>query len=506
MEEAISSVWLRRIRMAFSVPLMCIPCVLAAEDSDAPSSSEVAETSAEVAELPLKKAENIDLKEVVNVLLQPNEQAEAEEKPPTSESYSVDEKALVGQEAEHSSGDDVPAAPEPGLLKKLANELVGEPSVEKTPLVLLNSEVQAGTSTRLGWSPSVSFMGISAPTAVLVVNGAKPGPVLCITAAVHGDELNGIEIVRRVLYDVDPSQLSGALIGVPIVNLQGFRRSSRYLTDRRDLNRFFPGNPEGSSAARIAHSFFSEVITHCNLLIDLHTGSFRRTNLPQIRADLGYEKVANLAKKMGAIVVVQSGGAEGSLRRAAVENGIPAVTLEAGAPHELQKTSVDHGVKSIESAMDSLGMTNRRRFWERPDEPVYYKSAWVRAKEGGILFSDVALGASVKQGDLLGKITDPITNMRTDIVAPFDGRVIGMALNQVMFPGFAAYHLGLKASAQTEATVSDSESAENGNPATIAENEELAPPEASADADIQPETPVSEGEAAPKALPTEDSE
>lgn len=340
----------------------------------------------------------------------------------------------------------------PGLLKKLAQELVGESSPEpQEPLVLLNSEVPPGTSTRLGWSPSVSFMGISAPTAVLVLNGVRAGPTLCLTAAVHGDELNGIEIVRRLLYNIDPNELSGAVIGVPIVNLQGFRRSSRYLPDRRDLNRFFPGNPEGSSAARIAHSFFSEVIDHCDSLIDLHTGSFRRTNLPQLRANLNYPEVADLSSKMGAIVVVQSEGAVGSLRRAAVEHDIPAVTLEAGAPHELQKDAVDHGVKSIETAMDAMGMIKRRRFWQRSAEPVYYQSAWVRARDGGILFSEVALGASVKKGDTLGTVTDPITNVSSGIIAPFDGRVIGMALNQVMFPGFAAYHIGLKASVEDAA-------------------------------------------------------
>ncbi len=342
---------------------------------------------------------------------------------------------------------------EPNIIEKIAQELKPkEPGpTPKAPLVLLNSEVPPGTSTRLGWSPSISFMGISAPTAVLVLNGVKTGPTLCLTAAVHGDELNGIEIVRRVLYNIDPETLSGAVIGVPIVNLQGFRRSSRYLPDRRDLNRFFPGNPGGSSAARIAHSFFTEVITHCDFLVDLHTGSFRRTNLPQIRADLSYPEVASLTKKMGSIVVVQSDGAVGSLRRAAVESGIPAITLEAGAPLELQKDAVEYGVKSVETAMDGLGMIDRRRFWERATEPVYYQSMWVRAKEGGILFSEVALGAYVKEGQLLGAITDPITNTRSEVHAPFDGRVIGMALNQVMFPGFAAYHVGLRASVEEAA-------------------------------------------------------
>lgn len=320
------------------------------------------------------------------------------------------------------------------------------PAVAQPPLVLLQSEVLPGTTTRLAWSPSVSFMGIAAPTAVLVVNGVKPGPTLCLTAAIHGDELNGIEIVRRVLYNIDPKQLSGAIIGVPIVNLQGFRAGSRYLSDRRDLNRFFPGHPEGSSASRIAYSFFNEVVSHCDMLIDLHTGSFRRTNLPQLRADLSYPAVEVLSRKMGAIVVVQSVGAKRSLRRAATEYGIPAVTLEAGAPHELQKNAVEYGVKSVETALDGLGLIDRRSFWQSDGEPVYYRSTWVRSSEGGILFSEVVLGQSVKKGELLGAVTDPITNQRHEIRSTYDGRVIGMALNQVMHSGFAAYHLGIEAS------------------------------------------------------------
>ncbi|HWS74557.1 MAG TPA: succinylglutamate desuccinylase/aspartoacylase family protein, partial [Quisquiliibacterium sp.] len=140
------------------------------------------------------------------------------------------------------------------------------------PFVMLEAEVAPGTSARLAWQPAESFEGIEVATPVLVVNGAAEGPVLCLTAAVHGDELNGIEMVRRVLYDIDPQQLHGTVVGVPIVNLIGFKRASRYLSDRRDLNRHFPGNPRGSSASRIAHSFFNQVISRCTILIDLHTG------------------------------------------------------------------------------------------------------------------------------------------------------------------------------------------------------------------------------------------
>ena len=161
-----------------------------------------------------------------------------------------------------------------------------KPAPKGRSVVVLGTEVEPSTSTRLSWSASESFEGIAADTPVLVVNGSAPGPVLCVTAAVHGDELNGIEMVRRLFYEIDPEKLRGTLIGVPIVNLDGFRRNSRYLTDRRDLNRFFPGNPQGSTASRVAHSFFNKIVLHCEALVDLHTGSFHRTNLPQLRANL----------------------------------------------------------------------------------------------------------------------------------------------------------------------------------------------------------------------------
>jgi predicted deacylase len=324
--------------------------------------------------------------------------------------------------------------------------------VEGTPpLVLLGSEVPPGTAARLAWSPSESFAGIAAPTPVLVINGANPGPVLCLTAAIHGDELIGIEVVRRVLYSIDASQLSGALIGVPIVNLQGFRRSSRYLPDRRDLNRYFPGNTYGSSASRIAYSFFNEIVLRCDALVDLHTGSFHRTNLPQVRGDLNNPDVAALANGFGGMAVLQSRGARGSLRRAAVEAGIPSVTVEAGEPMRLDEVAVEQGVRSIERLLDSLGMLKMRSRWSKREQPIFYKSTWVRANEGGVLFSKVQLGQRVRAGDLLGTVTDPITNAQHDILSPYTGRVIGMALNQVMMPGFAAYHIGIQSTVEEAA-------------------------------------------------------
>ncbi len=348
------------------------------------------------------------------------------------------------------------------------------------PLIMLDTEVPPSTTTRLSWSPSQSMEGIATPAPVLIVNGARRGPVLCLTAAIHGDELNGIEIVRRVTYNLDPENLAGTVIGVPIVNLQGFHRSSRYLTDRRDLNRYFPGNPDGSSASRIAYSFFEEVIRHCDALVDLHTGSFHRTNMPQLRADLRNEQVRQLTKGFGATVVLHNDGASGTLRRAAVEAGIPAVTLEAGESMRLQEAAVEHGVNGITTLMSKMGMLERFSFWGDP-EPVYSDSVWVRADQGGILFSNVELADTVEKGDLLGEVTDPITNIKSAIVSPHDGRVIGMALNQVMLPGFAAFHIAIEAPPELFSGEDGDPEDEGDAPAPTSSSEDPDMPDSDAD-------------------------
>lgn len=316
-------------------------------------------------------------------------------------------------------------------------------SQPQASLTLLNTVVPPATAKRLSWQPNQSLDGLSQPTPVLVMNGAQAGPVLCLTAAVHGDELNGIEIVRRILHGIDPEQLSGAIIGVPIVNLQGFQRASRYLSDRRDLNRFFPGNPNGSSASRMAHSFFHEIINHCQYVVDIHTGSAHRTNLPQVRANLHDTKVEKFARAFGIPVILHSKGTKGMLRYAAVEANIPAVTLEMGESMTLQESAVRDGVKGIKMLLSKMKMLDYSLSGSDP-ESVYYQSAWVRADHGGILLSNVGLGDRVNKDKVLGVITDPITNMRSEIVSPYDGQVIGMAFDQIVMPGFAGFHIGIR--------------------------------------------------------------
>ncbi len=342
---------------------------------------------------------------------------------------------------------------------------------QKGKLRLLGTEVPPGTRKRLTWSSGTAVEGFVVPVPVMVLNGTGPGPVLCLTAAIHGDELNGIEVTRRVLDDIDVEELNGAIIGIPIVNIQGFYRGTRYLPDRRDLNRYFPGNTRGSSATRMAYSLFTEVISHCSALIDLHTGSLNRTNLPQVRADLRSPQVTRMTQAFGATVVLHSVGDKGSLRRAASEAGIPSVTFEMGEPMRVQPEQVEHGAKAVETLLYALGMTRQRRYWGDP-EPVYYSSKWVRVDNGGILFSDVALGERVSEGELLGVVTDPLSSKQYRIYAPISGRVLGMALNQVVLPGFAAYRIGIEGGKGNVVTRGSEEIAEEGPDAV--EDEETA--------------------------------
>lgn len=278
-------------------------------------------------------------------------------------------------------------------------------------------------------------------TPVVVIRGAKPGPTLCVTAGIHGDELNGVEIARRVYAGVTGAELAGMLVVMPALNIQGLRNGSRYLPDRRDLNRAFPGNPNGSLAARIAHSLHSKVVRHCGALIDLHTGSASRTNLPQIRTDLGSPESLAMARSFGVGVVLHGRGPKGSLRREALDAGVPAVIYEAGEPLRFQEPEIARGVRGVRNVMADLGMLDEET--TGAGSQVYRRTTWVRAGDAsGIFLSAVGPGDQVAEGDTLGTVTDPRTDEVTTIQAPRPGRVIGMAVPQFVLPGYALFNLG----------------------------------------------------------------
>lgn len=309
------------------------------------------------------------------------------------------------------------------------------------PFELLGGRIDPGKRGRLYWNASQTYAGGDVRTPVDIIHGDRAGPVLCLTAGVHGDELNGVEVVRRVMNAISPEQLAGTVVGVPVVNLFGFSRNSRYLPDRRDLNRFFPGNSRGSIASRMAHSFFNEVARHCDALVDMHTGSFDRINLPQVRADLRIPHVLEFTRGFGATPVLHSNGSRGMLRSAATQAGIPAVTFEVGGPGQLQPPEIEVGVQALLTLVHKLGMVRDSPEWLEP-QAIFYESRWVRADRGGMLVSDVKLGERVQRGQRIGLIVDPLENSESPILASVSGRVIGMALNQVVLPGYAVYHLG----------------------------------------------------------------
>ncbi len=422
------------------------PAIEPMPEADGKTTPSVAQPARKPVEQATKVAPNIDLKEVAPV-------PEPEPAPPPQTSDTPPEPVQAPAPEQTADSAEEPAPPEPSEPAAGNEDTASEPApaVEEpvTSFTLLGNKVLPGTSTRLAWTPGIQIAGLSQPTPVLVVNGAKAGPTLCLTAAVHGDELNGIEIIRRTMYDLDPEKLSGRVVGVPIVNLPGFQQGSRYLPDRRDLNRHFPGRADGSLADRIAYSLFENIIRHCDMLVDIHTGSLKRTNLPQLRADMNNPAVARFTKGFDRMAVVHSTGSPGMLRSAAVAAGIRTVTLEAGESHRIQEHQIEAGVNSLTSLMEKEGMISRMFVWGSP-EPVYYDSNWVRVEHGGILFSNVELGAEVSEGEILGYVADPITNAQYPIRARSKGRIIGMAVDQVVMAGFAAYHMGTEAEVPEE--------------------------------------------------------
>ena len=325
-------------------------------------------------------------------------------------------------------------------IRVLAALLSCASSANAQTLEILGQPIAPGDQRRLPLPVSETFVGEDASTPVIVVAGVQRGPVLCLTAGIHGDELNGIEVVRRSLDRAKPEELKGTLVGLPIVNLAAFRRSSRYMPDRRDLNRFFPGSPRGSSASRLAFSVFEKVVRRCDALVDVHSGSFHRTNLPQVRGDLRRPEVLKLARAFGTEIAIHNEGRPGTLRRAASEAGIPAITYEAGEPMRFQGKEIDRGVRGVEHMLTQLGM-RAAKSGDSPEPTLYYRAHWIRADDGGILAARAKLGDVVKQNQVLGTVFDPISNEKSTIRAAQSGRVIGVALDQLVMPGFAAFHI-----------------------------------------------------------------
>jgi hypothetical protein len=274
----------------------------------------------------------------------------------------------------------------------------------------------------------------------LALCGLRPGPRVWLSAAIHGDELNGIEIIRQVLASLNPRTLGGAVIAIPVVNIFGFLNESRYLPDRRDLNRSFPGSSRGSLASQIAHLFMTEVVQQCDYGIDLHTGAHHRRNLPQIRGDLEDEETRSAAIAFGAPVILHARLRDGSLREAAKRIGVHVLLFEGGEAFRFDVATIQVGYDGILSVLNELGMIRRRK---RKRVPVFesYTSRWGRASKAGLLILSARLGDRVKRGDTLGFIRDALGVARGPLRAPCDGVVIGLTTKALVNRGDALVHV-----------------------------------------------------------------
>lgn len=277
---------------------------------------------------------------------------------------------------------------------------------------------------------------------VEVVHGRRAGPVMLVCGAIHGDEINGVEIVRRVLRTSSLSRLRGTLIAVPIVNVFGFVQHSRYLPDRRDLNRCFPGSESGSLGSRIAALFREQVVDLATHILDLHTGAIHRTNLPQIRAQLERnEQTRAMADAFGAPVILNAELRGGSLREYAERRGIPVLTYEAGEALRFDEWAISAGVRGVLRVMRLLDMLPIGRGSRVPASEVARSSSWARAPIDGVLRPRVRLGVRVVKGERLGIVAGPFGNEEGDVLASSDGIVIGMSNLPLVNEGEAVFHI-----------------------------------------------------------------
>ena len=310
------------------------------------------------------------------------------------------------------------------------------------PISIGDITVAPGESAAINLPIADLYTGASLSMPIKVVNGRKAGPVLFVAAAIHGDELNGVEIVRRLLRQKALRSLSGTLLAVPVVNVHGFLERSRYLPDRRDLNRSFPGSAKGSIAARTANTFVTEIVSKADFGIDLHTGAINRANLPQVRANLGDAKTLELAKVFGAPVIISSTVRDGSLREYAAESGFPMLVYEAGEALRHDEVSIRAGLRGVKRIMRHIGMLPNTRASSQAVVPVMADStSWVRAPESGIVSHKVALGESVVEGQRLAVISDPLGEAQEKVEAPFDGIVIGRSTLPLAHEGEALFHI-----------------------------------------------------------------
>jgi predicted deacylase len=278
---------------------------------------------------------------------------------------------------------------------------------------------------------------------LVVTRGKEPGPTVFVSAALHGDEIIGVEIIRRLLRMPAFAALRGTLLAVPIVNTLAFLHQSRYLPDRRDLNRSFPGSMSGSLAARLAHLFLREIVDRSDYGIDLHTGAIHRPNLPQIRGDLANPETLRLCRAFGIPLLLNSEPTEGTLREYTTKKGIPVILYESAEALRFDEVCIRIGVQGVLNVLYELNMLDRPKGTRKPAlEPVIAKSStWARSPASGVLRAQAGLGDVVRSGQIIGIVGDPLSENETPITAPATGVVIGRLNLPLVHEGDAAFHI-----------------------------------------------------------------
>jgi len=307
-------------------------------------------------------------------------------------------------------------------------------------------KVAPGERARIRLQAGESFTGVSVRLPLMVWRGKEEGPVLSITGAVHGDEINGTGVIRRLIQEPPFELHRGALILVPVVNIMGFERHSRYTPDRRDLNRTFPGSQKGSLTGRLAHLIMNEVIKRSDYLVDLHTAAVRRTNFPNVRADMDDPGCERLANAFGAEIIVNNSGPDGSLRREACKAGCPTIILEAGEVWKVEPSVQDmtlRGLTHVMAELDMIDLSEDARPDTAPHQIVVHGSSWVRAGNGGFLKFHVAPGETVQKDQPLATNSGLLGKEHETIVSPHHGIVLGMTTMPAVSPGDPVIHVAL---------------------------------------------------------------
>lgn len=317
----------------------------------------------------------------------------------------------------------------------------GRTARERNALLICGTPVEPGEAVSLALPLPRLYTRSELVMPVRVVRGRRSGPRLLVCGAIHGDELNGIEIIRRLLKLRELRQLHGTLIAVPVVNVYGLINSTRYLPDRRDLNRSFPGSEKGSLTARLAYLVLEEIGAHATHLVDLHSGASHRPNLSQVRVTLKDRASARMARAFGAPVILDAGLREGSLRKAMVERGIPSIVYETGEALRMDETGIRIGLRGVLSVMRLLEMLPHRDGSEPRKPFLATGSSWVRSPASGVFRSSCSLGDAVTKRQVLGWVSDPLGDEELEVLAPARGVIIGRLNQSLVHQGDALLHV-----------------------------------------------------------------